>query len=232
MTTPEYAGLARRYADDGDPRMAQLATWAGDVHALELVLHENGIDRAPDPAAQLAAVGASVAASLEAAAAALPDRSLTAREVLETARAAMVAAFDASVHSLLAERFGELDHLDAIGPGAGPRAGVTAQRVGGREPLELWNELRVAASDCATMADLLADEGAVPAAERLAHQADASAYEAYLVLAALRAGDASFATVDLRWDLAAASSTSGRARFAVAVGSAERGALEASLSTT
>ena len=60
-------------------------------------------------------------------------------------------------------------------------------------------------------------------AARLSRQADAAAFEAYLVLAALRSGDDTLSTVDLRWDLVA--EKSGRDRFASAVGSAEHAAL-------
>ena len=231
MSAPEYAALSRRYAAAGDIRMAQLAAWAGDVHDLEQLLQENGIDQAPDPAAQLAAVGGSVASAVEAAAAALPDRPLTPREVVEVARTAMVSAFDASVHDLLAERLGDLLHLDQVDAGDAAVA-ATAERLRGRSGDELWAELRTAASDCALMADLLAAEGAAQAAARLSRQADAAAYEAYLVLAAMRSGDASFATVDLRWDLLADTAMPAREDFAESVGTAERGSLEASLETT
>lgn len=235
MTAPDYTALSRRYAADGDVRMAQLAAWAGDVHALEQLLHENGIDQAPDPAAQLAAVGGSVASAVEAAAAALPDRPLTPSEVVGIARSALVSAFDASVHDLLAERLGDLRHLDEIAAGDHAddvTAGATADRLRGRPADELLAELRTAADDCAMMAHLLAAEGSAQAAARLSRQADAAAYEAYLVLAAMRSGDLSFATVDLRWDLLADTAAPTREDFAEAVGTAERSSLEASLGTT
>lgn len=231
-SAPDYTALSRRYAADGDVRMAQLAAWAGDVHTLEQLLWENGMDQAPDPAVQLAAVGASVAESVEAVAAALPAGRVTARQVVEAARSAMVATFDASVHGLLEARMGDLSHLDEMAAADVGPARTTVDRLGGREPDELWKELRTAASDCAMMANLLETEGAAQASARLARQADAAAYEAYLVLAAMRAGDSSFATVDLRWDLLADATMPARERFAGAVGSAERGSLEASLETT
>ena len=37
-TAADYTALSRRYAADGDARMAQLAAWAGDVHVLEQLL--------------------------------------------------------------------------------------------------------------------------------------------------------------------------------------------------
>jgi hypothetical protein len=231
MSAPDYAGLSRRYADRGDVRMAQLAAWAGDVHTLEDLLWENGLGQAPDPGAQLAAVGESVAASVEDLARTLPDRPLTARAVVEAAREAMVTTFDESVHGLLSDRLGDLAYLDDAHP-APPEAeaagGRTVDRLDGRTPAELAAELRTAAADCATMATLLGAGGEADAAARLNRQADSAAFEAYLVLAALRAGDTSLATVDLRWDLVGAEPGS-RGRFTDAVGSAERDALHREL---
>lgn len=220
MSAPDFTGLSQRYAEGGDLRMAQLAAWAADVHALEELLWENGLGQAPDPTVQLAAVGESVAASLENVT--LPEEPITARALLDLAREAMVVTFDESVHGLLADRFGDLEHLDHLDPQDVP-AGRTAERLDGRTPAELAAELRTAAADCATMATLLGAGGEDQAAARLGRQADAAAFEAYLVMAADRSGDRTLATVDLRWDLV--SEHAGRERFASAVGSAEHAAL-------
>lgn len=226
MSAPDYLGLSRQYAERGDLRMAQLAAWAADVHVLEDLLWENGLDRAPDPAAQLAAVGDQVAASIEHAARELPEGPLTARAVLEAAREAMVTTFDESVHGLLADRLGDPAHLDDAQPADPSAENRTSSRLDGRTPDELAADLRAAASDCATMSTLLDAGGEAQAAARLARQADAAAFEAYLVLAAHRGGDRSLATVDLRWDLAAeAIGVPARDRLAGLVGSAERDAL-------
>lgn len=230
MSAPDYAGLSRRYAARGDLRMAQLAAWAADVHTLEELLWENGLGQAPDPGAQLAAVGDSVAASIEQLAHTLPAGPLTARAVLDAAREAMVTTFDESVHGLLADRLGDLEHLDHTLPSAGETAHErTVDRLDGRSPTELAAELRTASADCATMASLLGAEGERAAAARLARQADAAAFEAYLVMAAVRGGDRALATVDLRWDLVAERAE--RDRFAGAVGSAEHPALQAVLAS-
>ena len=225
MSAPDYEALSRGYAERGDLRMAQLAAWASDVHALEALLWENGLDQAPDPAAQLAAVGDSVAASVEELAGSLPAGPLTARAVVEAAREAMVATFDESVHGLLADRLGDLEHLDHTQPGDVRSVVRTADRLDGRSPAELAAELRTAAGDCTTMAALLDGGGEHAAAARLARQADAAAFEADLVLAALRGGDRTLATVDLRWELVA-DEPSSRERFVGAVGSAEQDALQ------
>ena len=241
-----YAELSCRYAYDGDQRMAQLAAWAGDVHVLEELLWENGLEQAPDPLAQLAAVGESVALAVEELAQHLPDGPLTARAVVEAAREALVTTFDESVHGLLVDRFGDLGQLDEAAPAAGSltnahttrRTGVRqvrdvpaerdrAARLEGRTAEALAAELRTAAADCATMAGLLAADGESEAAGRLARQADTAAFEAYLVAAAVAAGDDALATVDLRWELAAGGT--GRGRLTAVLGAAERDALTRTL---
>ncbi len=249
----EYAELSRRYAHDGDLRMAQLAAWAGDVHVLEGLLWENGLEQAPDPLAQLAAVGESVALAIEDFAMDLPDEPLTARAVVETAREALVTTFDESVHGLLLDRFaglGQLDdaqlddaepddaqpddaQLDDAQPddaqpdeerGGGPgREERLAARLAGRSADALATDLRTAAADCATMAGLLAADGEPEAAGRLSRQADTAAFEAHLVATAVRAGDDTLATVDLRWELAGRADD--RHRLLGVLGSAERDAL-------
>jgi hypothetical protein len=224
-----YAALAQRLVVAGDLRMAQLAAWAGDVHVLEELLWESGLSQAPDPAAELAAVGESVAAAIEDMARALPDVPVTARAVVEAAREALVQTFDESVHGLLLDRLGDLAQLDECrpGPGAGRETRVAA-RLDGRTPEALAAELRTAAGDCATMAGLLDAGGEPAAARRLSVQADAAAFEAYLVTAALAAGDESLATVDLRWELAAGAGVD-RSGLATVLGTVERDALSRAL---
>ncbi len=234
MTSADYSALSRRYLRDGDLRMAQLAAWSGDVHVLEDLLWQSGLAEAPDPAAELAAVGESVAAGVEALAADLGTDlgagPLTARAVVEAARAAMVAAFDASVHALLTDRFDDLAPFDEeLGTAAEPTS-PRGLRAAGRSVDELADELRTAVGDCATMAALLSDAGEPEAAGRLVRQAEAAAFEGYLVSAASRAGDDTLVSVDLRWDLVADDESepaprSRRDRFAGMVGSAERDAL-------
>lgn len=293
-TTLDHLGdLSRRHARHGDLRLAQLAAWASDVHLLEALLWENGLGDAPDPDAQLAAVGDAVAASLEARAEAVTE-GLTARQVVELAREALLATFDESVHALVTERFLSLDHLDATrdafhaGPsdahpsegaataedgssegqsqdrfdeGAEPAFDVVAgvvedvvdeievgaqrdleasalQRLQGRTPEHLVAELRATAADCMVVAEMMAAEGDEAGAVRLARQADAAAFEAYLTTAAARAGDHRLATVDLRWALARRLDLPGadsgdlveavaacRSRLGSLLGSAEQGTL-------
>jgi hypothetical protein len=205
LTVPaRLAGLAERYAAEGDLRRAQLASWAADVHVLEELLWENGLAEAPDPVAQLAVVGESVASALEA----LADSTagdITPRTLLEAARRAMVSTFDASVHEVLLEQLPSLEHLDSCDPlsaTADADASVTAARLGGRTAEELVAELREAAADCLHVGDVMHVEGERTAASRMSHQADVATFEAYLIAAAVHAGDHQLATVDLRWELA------------------------------
>lgn len=204
-----FAGLSRQYAERGDLRRAALAAWAADVHVLEELLWANGLDQAPEPLQQLAAIGESIAETVEGLAT-QPRGPLTLRAVVEAARQAMVTTFDESVHGLLTERLADLAHLDevpAVAAADADDSGAAVQpagvRLGGRSADELVHELRVAAADCSAMATHLAAEGERDAAARLGDQADAASFEAYLVQAAVSGGDHDLATVDLRWDLAA-----------------------------
>jgi hypothetical protein len=207
LTVPEQlTRLAGRYAGEGDVRRAQLATWAADVYVLEELLWENGLAEAPDPVAQLAAVGESVASALEALAAGVSGDVLP-RAVVEAARRAMVTTFDESVHDVLLEQLPSLDHLDACAPAtAADRAEggqpSSSQRLGGRSAEELVSELRQAAADCVHVGDVMDAEGEETAADRMSHQADVATFEAYLIAAAIHAGDHQLASVDLRWELA------------------------------
>ncbi|MCW2843310.1 MAG: hypothetical protein JWN22_1226 [Nocardioides sp.] len=198
---PELLGqLSQRHASEGDLRRAKLAAWAADVHVLEELLWQNGLGDAPDPDAQLAALGEVVAGALDALADRAPNH-LTARQLVEAAREAMVTTFDESVHGLLTDRLAALDHLDLCEPVAHDAVREAERRLDGRTAEGLVAELRFAAADCMAVAQLLASEGEEDAARRLAHQADAAAFEAYLVAAASLGGDERLATVDLRWEL-------------------------------
>jgi hypothetical protein len=207
LTVPEQlVRLAGRYAGDGDVRRAQLASWAADVYVLEELLWENGLSDAPDPVVRLAAVGESVASALEALADGVSGAVLP-RAVVEAARQAMVSTFDESVHEVLLEQLSSLDHLDACGPSAttppdGPQVGPTFERLGDRTATELVSELRQAAEDCTHVREVMDAEGDVGASGRMSHQADVATFEAYLIAAAIHAGDDRLASVDLRWELA------------------------------
>ena len=205
LSVPEQlARLSARYVEEGDVRRAQLASWAADVYVLEELLWENGLAEAPDPVAQLAAVGESVASALEALADGVSGDVMP-RAVVEAARRAMVSTFDDSVHDVLMEQLPSLDHLDACDAAAGaPTSPVspTAQRLGERSAEELVAELRQAAADCLHVGEVMDVEGELTAADRMSHQADVATFEAYLIAAAIHAGDEKLASVDLRWELA------------------------------
>ena len=203
LTVPErLVRLAARYAEHGDVRRAQLACWTADVYVLEELLWENGLAESLDPVAQLAAVGESVASALEALADGVSGE-VAPRAVVEAARYALVSTFDESVHDVLLEQMPSLDALDACEPGSAPgRHADPAGRLGELTPVQLVSELRQAATDCVHVREVMEVEGETTAADRMGHQADVATFEAYLIAAAMRAGDHRLATVDLRWDLA------------------------------
>lgn len=198
----DYARLAGEYADRGDARGAVLATWAADLMTLQCLLWENGLDQAPDPAGQLAGVGQAVTGSLQAVDA-QPSVDLAPREAVESARAALTATFDASVHALLTERLITLAHLDRLTTTRSAAASDGRGRLGDRSVDDLLADLVVTADDCRGVAVAMQQAGLGDAAEEQQRMADVAAFEAHLVGAAVAAGDTALATTDLRWALAA-----------------------------
>jgi hypothetical protein len=201
-TIDVYVDSSRSYAARGDVRLALLSMWAADVMVLQSLLWESGLGSAPDPDAQLIAVGQALEASLRAEADATdrPDSPLSA---LQRARTAMMSTFDESVHTMLLQRFVQVGHLDGLAAPA-PGAAKLAQqaRLGERSPQELAADLREAAADCMAVSAAMIRSGLTPDAIAQARMADLASFEAYLVEAALAVGDATLATVDLRWDIA------------------------------
>jgi hypothetical protein len=206
-TVPEQlVRLASRYAADGDVRRAQLASWTADVYVLEELLWEHGLAEVPDPVARLASIGETVASSLEVLAEGVTGDVLPSA-VVEAARRAMVLTFDESVHEVLSQQLPSLDHLagcepdPVVGREQADEAPVR-QRLGERSAEELVSELRQVATDCVHVGEVMGVEGEFTAADRMSHQADVATFEAYLVAAAVHAGDDQLASVDLRWELA------------------------------
>ena len=198
-----YAELSRTYAAKGNARLALLSLWAADVLVLQSLLWESGLGSAPDPDAQLAAVGRAVDDSLRA----NPgdqDRSGTVTSALDRARTALMSTFDVSVHTVLRERFVSPEHLDGLRlPADGAGQDARRSRLGDRSPQQLSDDLRVAAADCMAVSSWMAGAGLAPDALAQAKMADMASFEAYLVEAATAVGDTSLATVDLRWEIAA-----------------------------
>lgn len=201
-TIDVYVDLSRSYASNGDTRLALLSLWAADVLVLQSLLWESGLGSAPDPDAQLMAVSQALEGSLRAEAAAV-DGAGTAASALQRARTAMMSTFDESVHTVLMQRFVSVGHLDGLAaPAAGSDEQALRNRLGDRSPLELSEDLRVAAADCMAVSAAMARSGLAADAVLQARLADMASFEAYLVEAAVAVGDPWLATVDLRWDIA------------------------------
>ena len=198
----DYAALARWYAERGDARRAVLATWSADVRALQHVLWDNGLGTAPDAEQALGQVAEAVVSAVGASDA---GSSTGLREVVERARDALTSAFDTSVHETLRAAFVDLDHLDdlAAGPPAGEANRSVTDRLGGRSGEQLVGDLLATAHDARLVARVLDEVGDHDEAQRQQAAACLAAFEAYLVLASAASGDATLATADLRWDLAA-----------------------------
>lgn len=210
-TIDVYVDLSHSYAARGDGRLALLALWAADVLVLQSLLWESGLSSAPDPDAQLAAVGRAVDTSLRtstvASGASGSDATVdsgTPTSALQSARAALMSTFDESVHTMLAQRFASSAHLDGLTATAHTPAPSRTSRLGDRSVPELCEDLRVAAADCMAVSAAMARAGLVCDARAQARLSDMASFEAYLLDAATAVGDTSLATVDLRWDIATA----------------------------
>jgi hypothetical protein len=198
----DYATLSRRYADRGDARLAALALWAADLRAVQSLLWGSGIGELEDPTEPLLAVGGAIETALAARETATGQHSP--RAVLESAREALLSAFDASVHEQLRSRFCDADHLDdAPPPPPGAANQAVADRLDGRGGEELVADLLATADDCAAVARALAEVGDDQEARRQRVLADLAGFEAYLVLTSAAGGDATLATTELRWGLTA-----------------------------
>jgi hypothetical protein len=199
-TSSDYFHASRSYADQGEGRLAVLAQCAADIEVLQQLLWENGIDESPDPDAQLAAVGEAVSGSLSPLAAETAGG--TAVEMVARFRHAVVTTFDESVHSLLNERFPALDHLAGVSVSFEKSDDGVVDTLAGRTPAALVADLHATARDCIAVAEVMLEEDDVAGALRQLWQADLATFEAYLVDAAIRAGDTDLATVALRWEMA------------------------------
>lgn len=185
----EYAELSARYAARGDARRAALALWASDVRVVQSLV---GPDEHPSGVVDTALSSRETP----------PAGSV--RDVVEDARHALLAAFEEPVRGQLAERLAGSDHLDGVAaPPAGAANQAVMHRLGGRGGEQLVSDLLLAASDCRAVARLMEQLGDDEEARRQSDCADLAAFEAYLVLASAASGDATLATTDLRWDLAA-----------------------------
>jgi len=194
-----YARLSQRYAADGDAYLAVTAMWASDVYVLQALLWERSLKASAHPDGQYFAVGAAVSTALARYAQA-PVVTTSARQAVEAAREGLLAAFDPSVHDLLATRFMALDHLDALPPlGAGAGEQAAAARLAGRSAPDLVTELRATAVECMAIAREMRSAGRTEDAVRHAYLADMASFEAYLIEVAGVVGDPWLVTVDLRW---------------------------------
>lgn len=197
----DYAALARWYAERGDTRRAVLATWAADVRSIQRVLWENGLGAAPDAEQALGQVAEAVVAAVASSDAA---GATELRQLIERARDALTSAFDPSVHDTLRAVYVDLDHLETLAaPAPGEANRSVSDRLGGRSGEQLVGDLLVTAHDARLVARVMAELGDDEEAQRQQAAACLAAFEAYLVLASAAAGDATLATTDLRWDLAA-----------------------------
>ncbi len=195
----DYAELSRIHAVRGDGRRAALAAWAADLRTVQVLVLESGA-----PVEDLLPVALAVETAL-AGLAARDAQSI--RAVVEAARTQLVAVLEESVHGLVRDRLAPLEHLDAVAaPGPGAANGAVTTRLDGRGGEQLVGDLLTAAADCRAVAQVMAQVGDEDERQRQTDAADVAGFEAFLVLLSAATGDATLATTELRWDLAAVKS--------------------------
>ena len=196
----DYAELSRTYTARGDGRRAALAAWAADVRAVQSLLWD-----ADDVWPRLVSVAGTVESALLArAASGEVSGEVSVRDVAEAARDALMGALGEPWAGPLRRRLEPLDHLDDVtAPASGAANHAVVQRLDGRGGEQLVGDLLTAAADCRAVARVMAELGDEEERQRQSDAADLAGFEAYLVLASAATGDATLATTDLRWDLAA-----------------------------
>lgn len=198
----DFAELSRRHAARGDARRAGLAAWAADVRAVQVLLWEGELSGDSAPVEHVMSLsGAVESAVLEQQP---PPSPPTLRAAVEAARAALLDCLEAPARGLLEARLAGLEHLgDLAPPAAGEANQAVVERLDGRGGEQLVGDLLTAAEDCRAVARVMGLVGDVEEAARQSAAADLAAFEAYLVLSSAASGDATLATTELRWDLAA-----------------------------
>ena len=235
-TSGDYRDLSARHAADGDARRAALAAWAADLHRVVAAMNDLGV--APDQRGRRLAESATAVET--ALVGALATEHASVREVVEAARVALLGSLNPGLAAALEPTLESLDHLDEVAPPAPGLANeAVMQRLGGRGGEELVGDLLGAAADCRAVAHVMGELGDLEEQRRQSVNADLAGFEAYLVLVSAASGDATLATAELRWDLAAhrvaangvapADSASVRAAMSAVLAPAERPALDAVL---
>lgn len=197
----DCAQLSRWYAARGDARRATLAVWAADLRGVQSLLWEQAVLAGTEPTQELRTAGERVGSALSSRAL---HSAATPRALLGGARQELLAALGQTLGDLMSDRFVALDHLDGLpAPTPGAANEAVSERLGGRSGEQLVGDLLVAAQDCRVVGSVMSQVGDDDEAQRQAASADLAGFEAYLVMVSAASGDATLATADLRWDLAA-----------------------------
>lgn len=236
VTAEDHRDLSARHAADGDARRAALAAWAADLHRVVTAMADLGV--APEHRRRrLEDAACAVEAVLVGE---LATERTSVRELVEAARRAVLGSLNPGLAAALEPVLDDLGHLDEVEPPApGLANDAVLQRLGGRGGEELVGDLLGAAADCRAVGHVMGELGDAEEQRRQEVNADLAGFEAYLVLVSAASGDATLATTDLRWDLAAQlvasngdtphDSASVRAAMAAVLAPAERPALAAVL---
>jgi hypothetical protein len=236
VTPEDYRDLSARHAADGDARRAALAAWAADLCRAVTAMTDLGVA----PEHQQRRLGDAAAAVESVLVGELATERVSVREIVAGAREALLRSLNPGLAAALEPVLDDLGHLDEVDPPAPGLANeAVLQRLGGRGGEELVGDLLGAAADCRAVAHVMGELGDAEEQRRQDVNAHLAGFEAYLVLSSAASGDATLATTDLRWDLAAQriaangdtpqDSASVRAAMAAVLAPAERPALDAVL---
>src|SRR3546814_10675760 len=110
-----WALRSRQLADVRDARHAVQAQWAADVATLHCLLWDSGLAGVADPAAHLDTVSGVVQKAFRQAGETTDGLHEEPGAIVTRARTVLASASGGSVERLLADRFTELDHAQALG---------------------------------------------------------------------------------------------------------------------
>lgn len=196
---------ARRMADSGDAKGALATAWGSDVFAAQGVLWERILGAAAATRRQMYRAADALFAGLRAEALGSEQACSTCADVIELARARLLAECDVTLQAAISGAWTDIAYLGVLpAPALEDLQAAAAVRLEGMSPESFVLARRRAAEQAMADAQALRVRGDASGALQIAYDADFLAFEAYLVESAVAAGDSVLQTVTVRWELASA----------------------------
>lgn len=194
-----FQRLAINQAAQDKPLFAVAATFAADIHVVQMVMWERVMVASPKPDTRFFEIAEHVTRSILGYAsqgAAADD----AAALIHHARQALLGAFDEAAAAMIRDRLMPLEHLHAMPvPTMDEAAEYQTLRLSGRTVEDTVAGLMQRARDAIAVAVDLEMRGKTDDAVGQVWQADWMTMEAYLLSAAEAVGDTSLVTAELRW---------------------------------